>query len=86
MQFDTLNFNKKFEEVKKGVAAVNQEFCQIFDWYNSSLIGNKKYTFQFDDLSIENIFGRLYDSELSFCNFYFFVITNLKFYWKLVHC
>lgn len=65
--FDSQEFNdERFEELKKGVSVVNQDCCQKIDEYNSSLIDNKKYTFLFDESSIEDIFGRLIDSVVRF--------------------
>ena len=75
LQFDTLEFNdKKFEEIKTNVAVVNQEFHKILAEYQNSLIGNKKYTFEFVELPIEDIFGRVFDCEVSFdyLNLYLF--------------
>lgn len=66
-QFDSIEANAmEFKEVKKGVTSLNQEFYQIIDEYNNLLIGNKKYLFQFNELSIDDIFGRLSDSEVMF--------------------
>lgn len=66
-QFDSLETNAmEFKEVTKSVASLNQEFYQIIDEYNNLLIGNKKYLFQFNELSIDAIFGRLSDSEVRF--------------------
>lgn len=80
IEFDTLNFNdKKFEEVKKGVEVVIKDFCQIIEEYNSSLIGHKQCIFQFDELSIESIFGQLHDYEVIFCN------SNVLLYPKINH-
>lgn len=66
-QFDSIEANAmEFKEVKKSVTSLNQEFYQIIDEYNNLLIGNKKYLFQFNELSIDDIFGRLSDSEVMF--------------------
>ena len=72
-QFDTLEFNdKKFEDIKTNVAVVNQEFHKIPAEYQDSLIGKTKYTFEFMESQIEDIFGRLTDVQVNFCSFYFF--------------
>jgi hypothetical protein len=66
-QFDNLELNdKKFEDIKASVAVVNQEFHKILAEYQDSLIGNKKYTFEFKELPIEDIFGRVTDVQVRF--------------------
>jgi len=65
-QFDTLEIiDKKFEVIKASVAVVNQEFHKILAEYQESLIDNKKYTFEFKELAIEDIFGRVIDRTVS---------------------
>ena len=67
LQFDTLEFNdKKFEDIKTSVSVVNQEFHKILAEYQDSLIGNKKYTFEFKELPIEDIFGRVIEVQVNF--------------------
>ena len=64
-QFDILEFNdKKFENIKASVSVVNQEFHKILAVYKDSLIGNKKHTFEFKELPIEDIFGRIIDFQV----------------------
>ena len=66
-QFDTLEFNdKKFEDIKTSVAVVNREFYKILAEYQDSLISNKKHTFEFKELPIEDIFGRVIDFQVNF--------------------
>jgi DNA repair ATPase RecN len=66
-RFDTLEFNdEKFKVIKASVAAVNQEFHKILAEYQDSLISNKKYTFEFKELPIEDIFGRVIDFQVNF--------------------
>jgi len=73
-QFDILEFNdKKFEDIKASVAVVNQEFNNILAEYQDSLISNKKCTFEFKELSIEDIFGRVTDVQVRFQLFRIFV-------------
>ena len=69
VEFDTLKFvvrTKKFEEMKKSVTVLNKELHKIVDRYQNSLVGNKTFTFQFENLPIEDIFGRLLDFEVSY--------------------
>jgi hypothetical protein len=47
----------KFKEFY--VQSLNIEFQQILVEHQASLISNKEYSFEFFDLSIEKIFGRL---------------------------
>lgn len=59
-QFDTLDIHeRKYEEVKRDVNAVNKDFAKLIDELDSVLVGNKKFEFEFSDQSIEDIFGRL---------------------------
>ena len=62
-----MEFNdKKFEDIKVSVEVVNQEFQKILAEYHDSLIGNKKHTFEFKELPIEDIFGRITDFQVNF--------------------
>ena len=66
-QFDTLEFNdKKFEDIKANVEVVNRELHKILAEYQGSLIGNKKYTFEFKESPVEEIFGRVTDFQVNF--------------------
>ena len=66
-RFDTLEFNdEKFKDIKESVVVVNQEFHKILAEYQDSLIDNKKYTFEFKDMLIEDIFGRVFDVQVNF--------------------
>ena len=61
-KFDTLKFSdKKFEEIKNNATVLNKEFCKILTEYQDSLTENKTYSFEFKEMPIEDIFGRLYD-------------------------
>jgi hypothetical protein len=63
--FDTLEFNEnKFKEIKTSVEVLNKEFQAILDEYGNSLVGNKKYTFEFKESPIEDILGRFSESNL----------------------
>jgi hypothetical protein len=67
LQFDNLEFNdKKFEDIKSSVAVVNQKFNKILGEYQDSLIDNKKYSFEFKELPIEDVFGRVTDVQVNF--------------------
>jgi len=66
-RFDTLEFNDtKIAYIKASVKVVNQEFIKILAEYQDSLIDNKKYTFEFKDMPIEDIFGRVFDVQVNF--------------------
>ena len=75
LQFDTLEFNdEKFKDIKASVAFVNQEFHKILAKYQDSLIGNTKFSFEFKELPIEDIFGRVFDFQVNFYVFYFLLL------------
>jgi len=62
-RFDTFDINdKKFEAIKEGVGWLNRKFYKIIRDYNNALIGNKSYSFIFDEKPIANIFGRFDES------------------------
>jgi hypothetical protein len=62
LQFDTLEFNdEKFGNIKASVADVNLKFNKILTEYNDSLIDNKNFAFEFKELKIEDVFGRVTD-------------------------
>jgi hypothetical protein len=66
-QFNTLKFNyNKFGDTKASVVVVYQEFRKILAEYQDSLIGNKKYTFEFKESPIEYLFGRVFDYIVNF--------------------
>jgi len=70
-QFETVEYSdKKFGEMKTRVADLNKEFHELIVEYQSELIGNKKYKFEFDEISMVDIFGRLTDCEVNCLNNY----------------
>jgi uncharacterized protein YpuA (DUF1002 family) len=67
LQFETLEFNdKEFEKIKTSVEVFNEKFDKTLAEYKDSLIGKKKYTFDFKEMTIEDIFGRLTNFEVNF--------------------
>jgi hypothetical protein len=82
-QFDTLEINdKKFGEIRASVADVNQEFHKILAEYQDNLIGNKKYSFEFKESKIDDIFGRVIDCTVSFIIpiFCYLIYKNVAFF------
>jgi hypothetical protein len=78
-RFDTLIFNdKKFQEIKTSVAVVNEKLHRILAEYQNSLVGNKKYSFHFNELSIEEIFGCVTDFQVNLNGL--FIILKILFY------
>ena len=60
-RFDTFDIDeKKFEAIKQGVVVVNGKFDKIILDYNNALIGNKVYSFRFNEIPIADIFGCFY--------------------------
>ena len=63
-RFDTFDINdSKFEAIKQGVVGVNKKFDKIILDYNNALIGNKEYSFIFNELPIADVFGRFSDEK-----------------------
>ena len=71
-QFDTLKFSdKKFEEIRSKATVLNKEFGNMITEYQDLLVENKKYSFEFKELPIEDTFGRLIDHKVIFRNFFY---------------
>jgi len=65
-RFDTLEFNdKNFEDFKASIEVVNQKFQKMLNGYKNFLVGNKKYTFEFNELPIEEIFGQITEFQVN---------------------
>ena len=80
-QFDTLEFNDtKLEEFKASVIVVNEEFHKILAEYQYNLIGNKDYTLYFEDSQIEDIFGRVFDLQVSLIIIIFFNLNDFHMF------
>jgi len=63
-RFDTFDIDeKKFEAIKQGVVCVDGKFDKIILDYNNALIGNKEYSFRFNEIHIADIFGRYFDTS-----------------------
>ena len=54
-----------FENIKANVEVVNQEFQKMLNEYKNFLVGNKKYTFEFNELPIEEIFGQITEFQVN---------------------
>ena len=66
IQFDNLEFNnKKFEDIIAREAVLDQGFKKILDEHKESLIGHKKYKFDYKEISIEEFFGRLTEFQVT---------------------
>ena len=75
-RFDSLKFNdKNFENIKANVEVVNQEFQKMLNEYKNFLVGNKKYTFEFKELPIEEIFGQITEFQVNFLLVCFFLFV-----------
>ena len=63
-QFDTLEADHiKFESIKQGVTCINENFQSILAEYNDSLLDYNEYFFNFEEISIEEVFGSLVNAE-----------------------
>ncbi len=65
--FQTAEFNdnKRFDEIKASAKVVNKDFFRTIAAYHNFVIGGKEYKFEFEDSSIETIFGSLTDLEVN---------------------
>ena len=81
IQFDSLEINdKKIKDVKANVAVVNQILYKILAEYQVNLIGNKDYTFEFEESRIEDIFGRVIDLQVSIIIMIFFNLNDFHLF------
>ena len=55
----------KFKELRSKISLANKDFQQKLEIYHHSFIGFKEYSFEFVELPIENIFGRIVE-QVSF--------------------
>jgi len=81
IQFGSLEINdKKIEDVKASVAVVNQILHKILAEYQVNLIGDKDYTFEFEESRIEDIFGRVIDLQVSIIIMIFFNLNDFHLF------
>jgi hypothetical protein len=58
VKFDTLKFDdEKFKGIKSTLSVLNKEFKIIISEIQYSLLDNKVFTFQFNELQVKDIFG-----------------------------
>ena len=59
---------------------MNEEFHKILAEYQNNLIGNKDYTLYFEDSQIEDIFGRVFDLQVSLIIIIFFNLNDFHMF------
>jgi len=63
-EFDIFEFNDdKFEELKKEADALRINFDKMTADYKISLLDNKKFSFEFEESDISDIFGKIIECE-----------------------
>ena len=63
-EFDIFEFNDdKFEELKKEADALRINFDKMTADYKISLLDNKKFSFEFKEADISDIFGKIIECE-----------------------
>ncbi len=63
-EFDIFEFNdKKFEGLKKEADALRINFDKMTADYKISLLDNKKFSFEFEESDISDIFGKIIECE-----------------------
>jgi len=64
-KFETFKISKqKFEDLKTKVAYLKSKLNDMLTEFKSSLINNKEYTFQFEDVPISNVSGKFEEVHL----------------------
>jgi len=57
-RFDTFEIDeKKFEEIRQSLTVLNGGLNRKLDEYKDSMIGNKEYTFEFEEIDFKGSFG-----------------------------
>ena len=57
-RFDTFEIDeKKFEEIRQSLTVLNRGLTRTLREYKDSLIDNKEYTFEFQEIDIKRLFG-----------------------------
>ena len=59
---------------------MNEEFHKLLAEYQYNLIGNKDYTLYFEDSQIEDIFGRVFDLQVSLIIIIFFNLNDFHMF------
>ena len=79
-KFDTLKFSdEKFDDIDYKMEILNKEMKKIINQYQDLLLENQKYIFEYEELPVENIFGRFFKFEVSYeILFNNLIHTNLK--------
>ena len=63
-KFDTFDFNElKFETAKHSLSILNGGLTRKLNEYKDTIIGDKKYTFEFKEINIKGLFGSLKEVE-----------------------
>ncbi len=57
-EFDTLKMNTNFEAIKLRLSELKSKFNVMLTEFKNSLINDKEYTFQFEEIQISNFFGK----------------------------
>ena len=63
-RFETFEIdNEKFEEIMQSLIVLNGVLTRKLSEYKDSIIGDKKYTFEFKEINIKGLFGSLKEVE-----------------------
>jgi chromosome segregation ATPase len=62
--FDTFEIdNEKFEEIRQSLTVLNGGLTRQLGEYKDSIIGDKKYSFEFEEIDIKGLFGSFKEVE-----------------------
>ena len=63
-RFDTFEINdKKLEDIRGHLTIFNGNLSRKLSEYKDSIIGNKEYTFEYEDIDIKSLFGSFKEIE-----------------------
>ena len=85
-RFDTFEIdNEKFEEIRESLTVLNEDLTRKLEEFKDSIIGDKEYTFEFEEIDIKGLFGYFKEVEKVTLNliasqFLFLLGFNLIFY------
>ena len=63
-RFDTFEIdNEKFEEIRESLTVLNEDLTRKLEEFKDSIIGDKEYTFEFEEIDIKGLFGYFKEVE-----------------------
>ena len=68
------------EKKQKSVFGLNESFCKVLEEYKESSLGFSKYSFDFKEIDIKDIFGSLIETEKVIEKLFNLFFNNFKYF------